>query len=108
MVRLGGHTITIVRPPARDGFGDPVSGAAVETTVPGCFVQPRTSGEQTDLRDQVVTGLIAFLPAGVDVTATDRVRYAGALYQVDGDPSRWSDGHGSEHHLEVALRHVEG
>jgi hypothetical protein len=108
MVRLGGHTISVVRPAGRDPFsGDWLSGAT-ETTVRGCFVQPRSSDEQTDLRDQVVTGVIAFLPAGVDIAATDRVRYAGRTYQVDGDPARWDDAHGVEHHLEVVLREVTG
>lgn len=108
MVRLGGHTVTIIRPAGRDPFsGDPLTGAT-ETIVIGCFVQPRTSSEQTDLRDQTITGLIAYLPADVDIVATDRVRYGDGVFQVDGDPARWSDGRGAEHHLEVTLRRVEG
>lgn len=107
-VRLGAHTVTVIRPTGKDTFsGDWLTGAT-ETTVKGCFVQPRSSNEQTDLRDQVVTGLIAFLPAGVDIVATDRLRYAGKTYQVDGDPARWDDDHGVPHHIEVGLREVTG
>jgi hypothetical protein len=115
MVRLGSHTVTVVRPAGKDRFsGDRLPGQT-QTTVPGCFVQPRgsrgqigASSEQTDMRDQVITDLVAYLPAGVDITATDRVSFAGKTYQVDGDPSRWADSHGVQHHLEVALREVEG
>ncbi|MCW2904923.1 MAG: hypothetical protein JWO67_7188 [Streptosporangiaceae bacterium] len=107
MSRLGGHTVTVVRPAGKDRFGDPLSGV-IETDVAGCYVQPRTSTEQTDQRDTVITGLIVFMPPTADVLATDKVRWLGGLYQVDGDPARWADVHARSHHIQVALRRVEG
>ncbi|MCO6011417.1 hypothetical protein NE236_41355 [Actinoallomurus purpureus] len=106
-MKLGSHTVTVVRPAGQDPLGDPLPGSA-ETTVGGCFVQPRTSTEATDLRDTVITGLIAFLPPGTDVRATDKIRFNGVLYAVDGDPDAWDVLSGRAHHVEVALRRVEG
>lgn len=106
-MRLGGHTLTIVRAAGKDPLGDPLPGST-ETTVTGCFVQPRTSTEATGLRDTVITGLIAFMPAGAAVLATDRIRWNGDLYAVDGDPADWDDINGKPHHHEVPLRRVEG
>ncbi|MCW2870890.1 hypothetical protein [Actinacidiphila oryziradicis] len=105
--RLGGHVVTIVRPAGKDAFGDPLAGA-VETDVAGCFVQPRTSSERTDMQDQVITGAVVFMAAGTDVLATDKVRFNGVVYQVDGEPRRWDDKRGNRHHLEVDLKLVEG
>lgn len=107
-MRLGSHTLTVVRDAGKDPLGDPLPGGATETTVTGCFVQPRSSTEQTDMRDTVTTGLVAFMPAGTDVLATDRIRWGGALYAVDGDPAAWEELNGNAHHLEVLLRRVEG
>jgi hypothetical protein len=111
---LGDHTVTIVRPPALDPYGDPLPGAAVETTVSGCFVQSRGAGqpgassELTDQRDTVITGMLVFMPSGTDVEPTDRVRWNGDLYAVEGEPDRWDDIRGNAHHIEVQLRRVEG
>ena len=106
-MRLGGHTVTIVRSAGKDPLGDPLPGDT-ETTVSGCFVQPRSSGELTDMRDTVITGLVVFLPTGTVITATDRIRWDGVLYAVDGEPAAWDEISGKQHHLEVALRRVEG
>jgi hypothetical protein len=105
---LGAHTVTVIRPPAKDPYGDPLPGTGTETTVMGCYVQPRDSTEFTDARDTTVTDLLAFIPPGTDILATDQVRWNGALYQVNEDPARWDDIDGVPHHLEVTLRRVEG
>ncbi|MFE9337764.1 hypothetical protein [Streptomyces sp. NPDC007063] len=48
------------------------------------------------------------MPTDTDITATDRVRFRGDLFEVDGDPQPWDDERGRPHHLEVNLRHVTG
>jgi hypothetical protein len=106
--RLGGHTITRIRPPERDKNGDPVPGSGSEVDIGGCSVQPRQSTEATDLRNTVTTGLVAFVPAGADIAATDRIRWNGTVYAVDGEPAAWDDLNGAPDHVEVALRRVEG
>jgi len=111
-----GQQVTIVRPPAApDRHGDPPPGAATEVTVPAA-VYPRTTerggNENTDMRDTVVTGLVAYLSAGAQVDADDKVRYpvgSTALYEVDGEPARWvSAATGREDLVELNLRRVAG
>lgn len=108
MSDLGAHTITVIRPPARDKNGDPVPGSGTQVDVDGCSVQPRQSTEATDLRNTVTTGLIAFIPPGVEVKATDRIVHKGVTYAVDGEPADWDDLEAVPSHLEVALKRVEG
>lgn len=107
-MRLGSHSVTIVRPIGQDAHGDPLPGDPTEDEVSGCSVQPSSSVELTDGRDTVVSLWDAFLPAGTDVRATDQVRWNGQLYEVDGDPAPWDDDLGRAHHIEVRLRHVTG
>jgi hypothetical protein len=107
-VNLGEHTITIVRPPTPGPNGDPLPGTGTSTDVGGCSVQPRTSTETTDGRDTIITGLIAYIPAGADIQPTDTIRFKGASYAVDGDPGYWDDLAAAPDHVEVLLRRVSG
>lgn len=105
---LGEHTITVVRPPKQGPNGDPLPGTGTETDVDGCSIQPRVSTEDTAGRDTVISGLIAYVPAGSDIKPTDTIRWRGVAYAVDGDPGFWDDLTGSPDHIEVVLRKVSG
>lgn len=107
MIDLGADQITVLRSPPGDAFGDP-TGAAAETLITGCSIQPGSSSEDVNGRDQVITDLSAFLPAGTDITSTDRVRWQGVDYAVHGQPQRWADLEGVESHVHVTLRRVTG
>ena len=106
--RLGGETVTIVRPAGTDDWGDPIPGSGAETDVAGCMVQPRTSTELNDSRDTVVIGLTVWMPPGTDVLATDRMRVGGREFAVNGEPFRWRDFSGAEDHVQVELEGVTG
>lgn len=107
-VSFGNHTVTVVRPAPPDWQGDP-SGDPTLTEVTGCFMQPRTTVEQdTGMRHTVSGNWVLFMPGGVDIRASDRVRWQGAEYQVNGEPARYPGYLGVEHHIEVDLRKVEG
>lgn len=91
-----GETITIVRPgpPTRDVYGNDVPGLAAEIMVSGCGIAPQGgsgsgSTEIVQGRDTVIVGLTLYAPAGTDIRATDRIRVAGVLYEVDGQPGRF-------------------
>jgi hypothetical protein len=105
---LGAHTITIVRPPKPGPNGDPIPGTGSSTDVGGCSVQPRVSTEATDGRDTIITGLIAYVPAGADILSTDQIVFRGVTYAVDGDPGYWDDLTATADHIEVPLRRVSG
>lgn len=88
-----GETVTIIRPgpPTEDQYGNDVPGPPTEIEVTGCAVAPSDStgagaNENVDARDTVISGLTLFAPYGTDIRPTDRVRIAGVLYDVYGQP----------------------
>lgn len=61
-----------------------------EAAVPGCIVWPTGSTEQIQGQDQTSEQLTVLAPYGTDVTAYERARARGLLYEVNGVPSPWS------------------
>lgn len=52
--------------------------------------EPRPSGEPVqEARNAVTSGFTLYLPADEDVTARDRMRVRGRVYDVLGDPALW-------------------
>lgn len=75
----------------------------------GCLFAPQTSVEDRDGRDAVVADATIYMPTGTDVTAHDRVQINGVTYDVDGQPSVWSDPFGGGlDGIEVRLKLVTG
>ncbi|MFC6885293.1 MULTISPECIES: hypothetical protein [Actinomadura] len=109
---FGTDTLTVIRQPV-DYRGDP-AGPPTETPVGGCYVQPRGGGsappstEDDDHRLTVTSGFLVFAPPGADIRASDRVRWRGQEYQVQGDPASWEPPGGPPHHREVILQRVKG
>lgn len=73
-------------------------------TITGCWLEPITSNEVTDDRLAVATGYQVAAPAGADVTAEDRVEYAGVDYEVEGEPLRVGSPTGALAHTQFVLR----
>lgn len=79
-----GVTVTVHRT-AVDRYGD--TSTTSSHTIDGCGIAHRSSAENTDRRDTVVTGLALLAPPGSDITATDVVELPdGTRWDVDGDP----------------------
>ncbi|EPD63175.1 hypothetical protein [Streptomyces sp. HGB0020] len=108
IVKLGAHTVTVLRPPGNDAFGDPVGGDPAETEVTGAFMQPVQTSERTDDRDTVEASWTCFLPPDTDLRPTDQIRFRGLVYEVDGEPQPFDTRTGVTHHIEVRLRRVTG
>lgn len=52
--------------------------------------EPRPSDEpMQNQRNAVTSGFTLYLPEGADVTAQDRMRVRGEVYNVLGDPAAW-------------------
>jgi head-tail adaptor len=52
--------------------------------------EPRPSQEPVqDARNAVTSGFTLYLPEDADVTARDRMRVRGRVYDVLGDPAGW-------------------
>lgn len=89
MAGFNTETVTVIRPPALDQFGDPVPGTSTEQLVGGCLFAPGSSDEGDVGTNQVVTDGAVYGPAGLDVQHSDRIRIRGDLYEVVGKPQRW-------------------
>ncbi len=106
------ETVGRIRPglPTQDAYGNDVPGAADEIEIRGCAVLPPSgqtsaSVESTTARDQVVIARVLLAPAGTDLRPTDRIRHAGRMYEVDGEPSPYP---GQLAHVEANLKMVSG
>lgn len=104
---LGSDTVTVLRGRTRNTSGDLV-GEDTETDVSGCSVQPSSASEATDRGELLITNATAFLPAGTDILATDRVSWLGDVYAVNGPPAVWRDELGNDDHVQVQLLLKEG
>lgn len=101
---VGNETITVIRPPGRDPFGDLLPGGTVEFDVGGCLFAPGPSRELGFAANQVDSDGTVYAPPGTEVQATDRVRLRGRTYSVVGDPQDW----GSSAGVVIVLRRVTG
>lgn len=92
-MKLGPHTITVVHSNTapEDPYGNPSPdwAGASQTSESGWSVQPLAGQEAIVGRDTVVSRWQGLGPATSVLTATDRVVYAGATYEVDGEVQRW-------------------
>lgn len=70
-------------------------------------LQPLSSTEDVVGKQRTESTHKAFLPGGADVLPTDRLRFQGVDYQVEGEPERFRI-RGIEHHLEVFCFRVRG
>lgn len=100
MVRRGAVTAVIVRPMPGDfpRMGDGPTDFR-RFAVAGCMTYPntvtetvsrKTGTEQINEQDTVSFGLTVLMPPGTDIRASDQVEVDGTLYDVNGQPSKWS------------------
>lgn len=106
------QSIAVVEPALVDDRGTMVpdwSATPVsEVTVPGCSVQPGASAEVLEARQGVSVRWTVYAPASVALSAHSAVRYAGRLYDVDGEPQRWPSPTGALDHTVILLVDHEG
>lgn len=99
-------------PVAEDAYGNEVPDwAAAELApveVPGCRLIPEPGGEYTADRDATTTRWRLFAPVDADLRDTDRVRFYGDVYEIEGSVQRWRSPTGALAHLEALLRRTEG
>ena len=86
------QSIVRIRPGTKTERGSTVPdwSKTTELTIDGCSVQPASTSLSQDGRVLgVQDGLTVYAPAGVDIQAGDRIRYAGNIYTINGDPLIW-------------------
>lgn len=101
----GKETLTILRAPGRDYNGDPI-GDVEEIEIKNCLVWARTSTEDDERGIVPISGLGAWLPAGTEILASDRVRARGEEYEVEGVPADHRKFSGKPWGVQIALERV--
>lgn len=105
------ETITRLRFPTITDQGTTVpdySATPAETDIDGCWLEPIQSIEDDDGRLAVQTSFVVAAPAGADVTAKDRARYQGVVYEVVGDAMPIKSPTGALDSSKLFLRRWEG
>lgn len=102
-VVIRGRTVT-----GEDDYGNDVYGWVERTAA--AWWEPRTSGEQTDAREQVTSGYWLYLDEGTALNASAQVKLGGVgdWYEVDGEPGRQPGGFVVDGYVRVALKEVAG
>lgn len=107
------NTVTRINPTeTTDRYGDTVPdwGTVTETLIEGAVVAPQPVVEETDQgrRGVVFEWMLWVVDEPVELDATDRVRYAGDVYEVEGHPARWRHPRTQRLVTQAVLRRVEG
>ena len=107
--RLLWDKVTIVRrtQTGTDGGGNPTYGWADDPRPVPANVQPASGSEDDSPDDTTLLDMRRmWLLPDVDLSAGDRVRIDGTVWQVEGPPHRWTTAFGP-HHLEAKLKLAE-
>lgn len=70
--------------------------------------QPQSSAETTQANDQVTTAYRVFLDGEPDVVATDRMEFAGDVYEITGQPLKQPSPFGGINHTELVMVLITG
>jgi head-tail adaptor len=105
------QTVTVLRAAeTTDRYGNPMSDWSSPNThdISGCVLQPLAGEETLSLdADSVLSRWSLDTPADADLTATDRVSYAGEVYEVDGQIGDWPSPTGRLRHRQAMLKRLE-
>lgn len=96
---IGTETLTVVRPPGKDGFGNALPGSPQTWDVAGWLFAPGPSREDLAGAAQVETDGTVYGPTVVDIEAvvpdgikpSDRLRIRGDDYEVVGRVQDWGE-----------------
>lgn len=108
---IGRDTVTRRRAaPGTDGHGNATKDWTAPDLLPikGCNVQPGASIEYLLGRDETLVAYTVMAPLASDVTATDRMDYAGKTFEVYGEPALWPSPSGRNDYLLIYLQKWNG
>lgn len=105
------ESITRLRPGTKTVRGSSVPdwSKATQSTISGCSIQPASTSLSQDGRILGITeGLTAYIPAGSDVLASDRIIYDGNTYIINGEPKAWTSPSGAVSNIQLQLERWSG
>ena len=105
------QTLTIVKPGTTTSRGSTVydwEHPASSTDIAGCSVQPASTSLSQDGRILgIADGWTAYVPEGTDVKAGDRIEFDGQIFEINGEPRKWT-GPSRTSHIQLNLVRWEG
>lgn len=110
IVSFANETVEVLRPAQVVEWGQTVVDWEDLTshTVDGCTGYA-LAGMETVQGVDVTSGTFQlFMPPDADIEATDRVRFRGKLWEVQGEPSLQKSPLGSVNHIDVIIRYWDG
>ncbi|MGB8021745.1 MAG: head-tail adaptor protein [Candidatus Nanopelagicales bacterium] len=109
MIGLLSDTVTRLRAgTSTDAYGNTVPDWDTATSLTlSARVQQSSQGEDILDRDSQQAQFVVFLPAGSDVTGSDRLTWAGRTLELVGPPTPVG-GYRAVHHIEARAREVVG
>lgn len=105
------QTITRIRPGIKQVRGSNVPDWEHVSTlvITGCSVQPASTSLSQDGRILGITDTFtAYLPAGADVMAGDRIQVGSDIYTINGAPRVWPSATGDLDNIQLALERWSG
>lgn len=85
---MNSETVEVWRQGDSDGF-DELPVLTLHHVVGGVVVAPDETDEYGKFASTTFTVWELYCPAGADITATDRVKVRGLMWDVRGEPSEW-------------------
>lgn len=87
--------ITRIRPGTKESRGSTIpdwsENAVTKLKITGCSVQPVSTSLSLDGRVLGISeGWTAYLPEGSDVQAGDHILFDGDVYEINGEPKKWT------------------
>lgn len=108
------QTVTVIRASTTaNRYGDDIRdwNTADEVDLTGVRLIPQAADNNIENvvdRDRIIRRWVLFAPPDADVVASDRIRYGGDLYEIDGEVRHWPSPSGRLSHIEADLTRVEG
>lgn len=109
-MKLGSQTVTVMTAgQVTDDYHNVMSDwpSATSVVVTDCSVQPGIGAQIVLDREAITTLYTVWAPLGTPVSDTDRVDYAGTVYDIDGSVEHWAVGDRLDH-LYFRLKAVAG
>lgn len=105
------QTITRIRPGVKQVRGSSVPDWEHASTlvINGCSIQPASTSLSQDGRVLgIADAITAYLPAGSDVAAGDRIQFGSDIYTINGAPRVWPSATGGLDNIQLALERWSG
>lgn len=92
------QTITRIRPGVKTVRGSDIRDweNAEEKDITGCSMQPAGNTlSQNNHEVGIFDGYTCYCPADADIQAGDRIRFDGQIFEINGEPNRWTSATGN-------------